>query len=63
MTLKDWQIERMKYALEKIIEMNRQQGEDQYGDPDQAERWACVKVARFGLSLLGKEANKKPEHS
>lgn len=33
-------------ALEKIIEMNRQQAHDQYRDADKAESWSCVVVAR-----------------
>lgn len=37
-------------ALEKIIEMNRQHAEDQYGNPDKAESWGCVKVARNALN-------------
>jgi hypothetical protein len=36
-------------ALEKIIEMNRQNALDQYGDADKAESWGCVVVAREGL--------------
>lgn len=36
-------------ALVKIIEMNRQHAEDQYGDADKAESWSCVTVAREGL--------------
>lgn len=37
-------------ALIKIIEMNRQNAEDEYGDADKAESWACVKVSRSALS-------------
>src|SRR5690349_15791992 len=40
----------MKQALEKIIEMNRQNAEDQYGDAEKAESWSCVTVAREGLA-------------
>lgn len=36
-------------ALVKIIEMNRQQAEDQYGDANKAESWNCVMIARQGL--------------
>ena len=36
-------------ALLKIIEMNRQHAEDQYGDPDKAESWACIRVAREAM--------------
>lgn len=39
-------------ALNKIIEMNRQQSVDQYGDADRAESWSCVKVARTALASL-----------
>lgn len=38
-------------ALEKIIEMNRQTAEHQYGDANKAESWACIKVARAALAL------------
>ena len=41
--------EKMKLALEKIIEMNRQQAFDQYGDAEKAETWSCVIVAREAL--------------
>lgn len=36
-------------ALQKIVEMNRQQALDQYGDLGKAESWACVKVARVAI--------------
>ena len=36
-------------ALEKIIEMNRQNALDQYGDADKAEGWSCVSVSREAL--------------
>lgn len=36
-------------ALEKIVEMNRQHAEDEYGDPEKAESWSCVKVAREAI--------------
>ena len=39
-----------RQALEKIIEMNRQTAQDKYGDPEKAERWSCVTVAREGLA-------------
>src|SRR5438093_1399486 len=42
--------EGMRKALEKIIEMNRQQAEDQYGDREKAENWACVRIARQALA-------------
>jgi hypothetical protein len=37
-------------ALRKIIEMNRQHAEDQYGDANKAESWACIVVARKALA-------------
>lgn len=40
-------------ALEEIIEMNRQQATDQYGDAEKAEGWACVKIARKALRENG----------
>lgn len=40
----------MYAALEKIIEMNRQAAQDQYGDIEKAETWDCVKVARETLA-------------
>lgn len=42
---------RMADALNKIIEMNRQHAQDQYGDPEKAESWSCVKVAREALNI------------
>jgi hypothetical protein len=39
----------MLKALEKIVEMNRQHAEDEYGDPEKAESWSCVKVAREAI--------------
>lgn len=40
-------------ALEKIIEMNYQHAEDQYGDKTKAEGWSCVKVAKEALQEAG----------
>jgi len=37
-------------ALEKIVEMNRQHADDEYGDPEKAESWSCVKVAREAIN-------------
>lgn len=42
-------------GLRKIIEMNRQQAFDQYGDYEKAETWSCVKVAREALASLKQE--------
>ena len=36
-------------ALRRIIAMNRMHAKDQYGDPEIAESWACVTVARAAL--------------
>ena len=48
------QLERVKdelmEALEDIIEMNRQTAADKYGDPERAEAWSCVTVARKALA-------------
>jgi hypothetical protein len=41
---------RMRVALEKIIEMNQQYAEDEFGDSDKAETWAWVVTARAALS-------------
>ena len=43
------QVERARNALVKIIDMNRMHANDQYGDADKAESWACVVVARAAL--------------
>jgi hypothetical protein len=40
----------LRGALEKIVEMNRQNSLDIYGDPDKAEQWLCVLVARAALA-------------
>lgn len=44
------QNQKMREALEKIIDMNRTEALHRYGDPDKAENWACVKVARESLA-------------
>jgi hypothetical protein len=38
-------------ALKKIIRMNRMHAQDQYGDSEIAEGWACVAVAREALVI------------
>jgi hypothetical protein len=48
----------MRRALEKIIEMNRQHAEDQYGDAKKAESWSCVIVAREALGAQSAPAAK-----
>lgn len=50
--------EPLRGALTKIIEMNRQHAQDQYGDANKAESWACVTVAREAL-----RGDKKSESS
>lgn len=45
-------LNKVKQALDKIIEMNRQNAADQYGDANKAESWACVRVAREAISAL-----------
>ena len=42
----------LRVAASKVIEMNRQHAEDQYGDPDKAEGWSCVTVLRTALSSV-----------
>ncbi|MBT9570043.1 MAG: hypothetical protein IV106_02825 [Pseudomonas umsongensis] len=42
----------LRNALIKIIEMNRQHAEDQYGDPEKAESWSCITVARAALERI-----------
>ena len=44
------QIEQLRAAALRVIEFNRQQAEDQYGDREKAEAWACVKVLREALA-------------
>jgi hypothetical protein len=43
--------EALRNAMVQIIEMNRMHAECQYGDPDKAETWSCVTVAREALSV------------
>lgn len=43
-------------AAEKVIEMNRQHSEDQYGDPEKAEGWACVVILRAAIAKSRGEA-------
>lgn len=47
--------ETLSNALIKIIEMNRQQAKDQYGDAGKAESWSCVTVAREALVVRNAE--------
>ncbi len=47
---KDAEIARLRDALELIILWNRDHANDQYGDPDKAESWACIKAARAALT-------------
>jgi hypothetical protein len=52
---------RLVAALNKIIEMNRDTAEAQYGDANKAESWACVRVAREALAGEQKaEKGEKP---
>lgn len=37
-------------ALQKIVEMNRQHANDEYGDPEKAESWSCVQIAREAIN-------------
>lgn len=45
----DPQRQRLVDALNKIIEMNRQHAQDEYGNAEKAESWSCVTVARAVL--------------
>lgn len=49
------QNETLSNALTKIIEMNRQQAKDQYGDAEKAESWSCITVAREALGARNAE--------
>lgn len=40
------EVERLRTAAEKVIEMNRFTALHQYGDADKAETWACVRTLR-----------------
>lgn len=37
-------------ALEKIVEMNHQHAEDEYGDKTKADNWACVRIAKEAIN-------------
>jgi hypothetical protein len=37
-------------ALELIVTWNRDHARDQYGDPNKAESWACVRAARAAIT-------------
>jgi len=41
--------ERLRASAEKVILWNRDHANDQYGDPDKAEAWACVRELRAAL--------------
>jgi len=49
-------------ALKKIIQMNRQQAIDQYGDAEKAETWSCVIVARKALTNYAGEGERRWEN-
>lgn len=48
--------ERLRDGMVKIIEMNRMHAECQYGDPEKAEAWSCVTVARAAMGR-GEQSN------
>lgn len=54
-------IAQMKTALLVIISMNRGTAKDQYGDPEKAEEWACVKTARKAIILKETQPTSQPE--
>ena len=37
-------------ALEQIIQFNRDHANEQYGDANKCETWACVRVAREAMA-------------
>ena len=37
-------------ALQLIVTWNRDHAQDEYGNPDRAESWACVKAARAAIA-------------
>lgn len=39
----------LRDAALEVIELNRQRAADQYGDPEKAESWQCVKLLRAAL--------------
>lgn len=41
--------ERLRASAEKVILFNRDHANDQYGDPNKAEAWACVRELRAAL--------------
>lgn len=47
----DWQRQRLHEAAEKIIKWCRQEAEHRTGDPDKAEKYACVKELRDALNF------------
>jgi hypothetical protein len=42
-------IAKLEEAAEKVIEMNLQHAQDEFGDRRKAETWACVLVLRAAL--------------
>ena len=42
-------VEALRSAALKVIEMNRQHAKDQYGDSDKAESWSCITVLRAAM--------------
>lgn len=48
-------------ALEFIIAMNRQTAEDQYGDAEKAEKWACVTQSRSAIKSAKQKLSKLNE--
>ncbi len=43
--------QKLLVALEKIVEMNYQHAEDEYGDRSKAEGWSCVTIAKEAIKL------------
>ncbi len=41
--------EKLRTAAAEVIEFNRCHANDQYGDSDKAESWACVRTLRAAL--------------
>jgi predicted metal-dependent hydrolase len=42
--------EELEEACRRVIQMSRQHAEDQYGNAEKAESWACITTLRAALS-------------
>jgi hypothetical protein len=46
---RDSYIAQLESGLRKLIQINRNEAMDRYGNPELAEEWSCVIVARAAL--------------